>query len=237
MGNQKAAEYVKSETSKGKSPVEIRSALIQAGWKPEDIDSAFIQTSVAQTQGLVASATSATIAENVTTEINYPISTIWILKYPIIMIAISLVAIIFDFWFPYFVIAIPYFLIANPLIRRNFHFSLDRQYLVVEQGVLSKKQRNLPYGVIQNVLVKQDLFDRLFGIAALTIENASEGGGSGFSKWFSRSQNQNKQGDFVGSRGNKMSIPGLKKKDAEALKAEILAKMKENPNVDTQSGL
>lgn len=233
MNNQQIIDYIREEKTKGNSPVMIRSALIQAGWKPTDVDAAFSQINSAPLQSTNSQLVTGVTSGSVTTESTYPITTIWIFKYPIIMIVVSLIAIIFGFWFPYFVIAIPYFLIANPLIRKNFHFTLDSQYLVVKQGVLSKKQRNLPYGVIQNVLVKQDIFDRLFGIAALTIENASEGGGS----FFSKSGNQSGQSDFIGSKGNKMSIPGLKKKDAEALKEEILAKMKENPLADTQSGL
>ena len=32
--------------------------------------------------------------------------------------------------------------------------------------------------MIQNVFVKQDLFDRVFGLASLAIENASQGAGA-----------------------------------------------------------
>ena len=240
MTNQKALDYITSGQAKGISPVMIRSSLIQAGWQPGDVDAAFTQIANFQASNqtpVINSATPSSISESDISESDYPITTLWIFKYPIIMVTVSLVAIIFGIWFPYFVIAIPYFLIANPLIRKNFHFALEKEYFAVKQGVLSKKQRNLPYGVIQNVLVKQDIFDRLFGIAALTIENASEAGGSGISKWFSKSQNQNNSADFIGSQGNKVSIPGLKKADAEALKSAILAKMKENPLGDTQSGL
>ena len=241
MINQEIIDYIKSELAKGVNDDAVKSALLQAGWKQEDIDLAFTSIKIAATNATVSNTSPINIINSnsapTVTESNYPITAIWIFKYPILMVLASVIAILFDYWFPYFLIAIPYFLIANPLIKKNFHFALEKEYLFVKQGVLSKKQRNLPYGVIQNVLVKQDIFDRLFGIAALTIENASEAGGSGLSKWFSKSKNQQNQADFIGSQGNKVSIPGLKKIDAEALKEDILAKMKEFPLQDTQSGL
>lgn len=43
--------------------------------------------------------------------------------------------------------------------------------------------------------------------------------------------------EALGFVGNKIHIPGLKKDDAEALKAIILQKVKENPIEDSQSGL
>jgi len=87
----------------------------------------------------------------------------------------------------------------------------------------------IPYGVIQNIIVKQDLFDRIFGLASLIIENASESGGA--------FELQNQQVETVGFYGNKVTIHGLTKTNAEILKSIILQKMKENPTEDTRSGL
>lgn len=137
-------------------------------------------------------------------------------------------------------------LIANSLIIANFHYSTDDKFFVVRQGVFSKKQRNLPYGVIQNVLVKQDWFDRVFGLASLSVENASLAGGGGKNKmsWWNQLKYGAKIGAYgqqdqesVGSSGNKVNIPGLRKKDAEALKIILLQRVKENPIEDSQSGL
>jgi uncharacterized membrane protein YdbT with pleckstrin-like domain len=173
--------------------------------------------------------------DNTLTEKNYPITILWIFKAPIIFVAISAVAILFGYWFPYLVILVPFYLIANPLIRKNFHFSTDEKFLVVNHGVFSKKHLNLPYGVIQNIIVKQDWFDRVFGLATLSIENAIQGGSKANSIAAARASRS--QGDFLGSSGNKVSIPGLKKSDAEALKLVVLQKMKENPVDDNNSGL
>ncbi|MDP2927008.1 MAG: PH domain-containing protein [bacterium] len=182
-----------------------------------------------------------TVNSNVITEKNYPITKLWVFKAPIIIILINVVALFFGYYFPYLVLALPIMLIANSLIRANFHYSLDDKYFHVKQGVISKKQRNLPYGVIQNVFVKQDLFDRIFGLASLRIENASQAGGDNKAHWWNKSygskSNAYGQGESLGSSGNKVSLPGLKKQNAEELKNLILQKMKENPIEDSQSGL
>ncbi len=88
----------------------------------------------------------------------------------------------------------------------------------------------MPYGVIQNVFIKQDLFDRIFGLATLRIENASQAGGA-------RDIRIRQGQENLGASGNKVNIPGLKKQNAEELKNLILKKIKENPIEDSQSGL
>jgi len=125
-------------------------------------------------------------------------------------------------------LSIIYF-IDTILKRANFHYSIEEKFLTVKQGILSKQQRHIPYGAIQNLFVKQDLLDRIFGLASLTIENASQGSGA--------LGTPRQQVEIVGFFGNKVIIPGLTQKDAEILKGIILQKMKENPIDDSQSGL
>ena len=228
--------YIKSELARGEGKQQITDSLIKAGWQSNVIQEAFTSLLV-QTSPIAAGPQS--ISEMVT-EKNYPITILWIFKAPIIFIGITLIALLFGYFFPYFVIAIPYYLIANPLIRSNFHYSTEEKFFDVKQGVFSKKQRHLPYGVIQNVLVKQDWFDRVFGLASFSVENASQGGGKGLfggSKFFKSGGLYQQQGESVGSTGNKVNIPGLRKKDAEALRSVLLQRMKENPIEDSQSGL
>ena len=120
-----------------------------------------------------------------------------------------------------------------------FHYSLEEQFLSVRQGFLSKQQRHIPYGVIQNIFIKQDLFDRLFGLASVAIENAANAGmGVGPSqKWGLKFGQSRRRVEMLGFSGNKINVPGLKKAEAEALKEAILQKIKENPIADGQSGL
>lgn len=228
MANNEIINYIKTELAKGESKETIASSLSQAGWQNNDVQEAFNSLSAPVSQ----TPTSPQHTAEIVTEKNYPITKLWIFKAPIIIIVISIVALLFGYYFPYLVIVLPISLIANLLIRANFHYSTEDKFFVVKQGVFSKKQRNLPYGVIQNVLVKQDWFDRVFGLASFSVENASQGGGKGFfggSKSFRLSGTYQQQGEAVGSSGNKVNIPGLRKKDAEALKLILLQRMKENP--------
>ncbi len=237
MFNQEIIDYIRKETANGASREEIMDSLVKVGWQIKDVQDSFDSVSVS---GPAYTVPSAPITVNrLITEKDYPITTLWVFKTPIIIVIITVVGLFFGVWFPYLVIAFPIFLIVNPLTRACFHYSTEEKFFVVREGIISKAQRNLPYGVIQNVFVKQDLFDRIFGLASLAIENASLGGkgalgGGGGGKLGGIG---NQQGEGVGSSGNKVNIPGLKKEDAEALKNIILQKMKENPIEDSQSGL
>ncbi len=172
------------------------------------------------------------------TEKDYPITTLWLFKTPIIIAVVSVIALFFGYWYPVLVIVFFISMIANPIIRSRFHYSLENNFFKVNQGVFSKQRRDLPYGVIQNVFVKQDLFDRIFGLAALRVENAAGGQGkSGWNKSVSLGSLFGGNQESVGSSGNTISIPGLKKAHAEELKNKILQKMKENPMHDSRSGL
>lgn len=226
MPNDEIINYIKSELAKGENREAIISSLSQTGWQNNDIQEAFnaISASVSSV------ATPPQFTNESVTEKDYPITKLWIFKLPIIFVVISIVV-----WSPDLAVLSPILLIANLLIRVNFHYSTEDKFLVVRQGVFSKKQRNLPYGVIQNVFVKQDVFDRIFGLASLRIENASQSGGKGFfsgNKSFlglKLSRTYQQQDEALGSSGNKVNIPGLKKSSAEALKAILLQRMKENP--------
>lgn len=184
------------------------------------------------------------------TEKKYSVQNLWILK----SVLGSLFTLIF--FIPYFIfssqtneinenleinlyiiiiIGFAFFhLIITILKKINFHYSIGDKFLTLKQGILSKQQRNIPYEVIQNIFVKQDLFDRIFRLSSLTIENASYDTRHLIT---SKRQLQQQQIEMPGFFGNKVSIPGLTKQSAEILKEIILQKMKENPIEDSQSGL
>lgn len=169
----------------------------------------------------------------VVTEKNYPIQLTWVFKSFIGTAVVLVIFFMFGpgqvyFWY-YLVTSLIYFFILL-LRRRNFHYTIDDKFINLEQGILSKSQRHIPYGVVQNIFIKQDLFDRALGLASLSIENAAQGG--------SNTGNYGKdQGRSVGFEGNKVSIPGLNKEDAEVLKNIVLQKMKDNPVESNLSGL
>ena len=127
-------------------------------------------------------------------------------------------------------------IIVNVLRRSNFHYALEEKFVVLHQGIISKQNRNVPYGRIQGVFVNQNLFDRIFGLASVTFEDFSQGGKSAMSVDGYVGSGKSRR-EALGFVGNKIHIPGLKKAHAEALKAAILQKVKENPIEDSQSGL
>ena len=204
--------------------------------------------------------------DGIITEKNYPVQGLWILKFIIrSLIVFVVIAIFFFYWsnsyddlslldslskdpelriyFWVYIAAVPFSLIMAILRRATFHYSIEPQFLTLRQGILSRQQRHIPYGVIQNLFVEQDLLDRIFGLASLTVENASQGGTNVSNqqeqKVFGlRIGNQRRQQmEMGGFSGNKVSIPGLTKANAEILKGIVLQKMKENPIEDSQSGL
>lgn len=170
---------------------------------------------------------------NLITEKVYPISTLWIFKGPIIIVIISLIAIMFDYYFPYLLIALPIFLIINPFTKSNFHYSINPDSLWIKEGVFSKSERTLAYGNIQNVIIKRDIFDRVFGLGTLYIENAVQG----IINNKNVIANSSGIGNNLGSSKNSVSFTGLKANHAEILKEIILKKMEFNKNNDNKSGL
>ncbi len=201
--------------------------------------------------------------DEIITEKNYPIQGLWLLK-SILRSLLYLIILMLYFWLSrfserkdseislyislIFIFATIFQSVITILCRATFHYSIEGQFLTLRQGILSKQERHIPYGVIQNIFVKQDLFDRIFGLASLIVENASQGAGAFTTpqeqKVFGlRIGNQQQQQieiigfEIIGFSGNKVIIPGLKKQNAETLKEIILQKIKENPIEDSQSGL
>lgn len=129
-------------------------------------------------------------------------------------------------FFIFLILLIPFHFVWAEITQRSFHYSLDDQFLTIQQGIISKQNRHLPYGVIQNVLLERGFFDRIFGLAVLKIENAAGAGGNPVTiQWGTRGSSQ----ETVGSSGNLVSIPGLKADDAGILKNLILQKIQANP--------
>jgi len=185
------------------------------------------------------------------TEKSYPIQNSWLFKQVFIMLLALPIFFfaLFDFIFGnskyLLVIIILLFIsilmsgfvaIVNALRRSCFHYSLDESFMVINQGVISKKNRNIPYGVIQGIFVSRGLFERIFGLASLTFEDFSQGGKSDMDSDGFINDSRTRL-EILGFEGNKIHIPGLKKEDAEELKDIILQRIKENPIEDNQSGL
>ncbi len=63
---------------------------------------------------------------------------------------------------------------GNILKWYYFTFMISENEIILKSGVLSRKQRNIPIERIQNVNVKQDILQRILGIAKVEIETAGD---------------------------------------------------------------
>jgi len=124
------------------------------------------------------------------------------------------------------------------ILRRNrFKYEFGEKNIIIKQGVLSKSERQVFYGRIQNIGVSQDLIDRLFGIASLVIETASDAGGAVVINDQDRSIDPAGILAALGSNSNYIAIPGLSYQNATELKNYVMEQIKANPIDDAQSGL
>lgn len=55
-----------------------------------------------------------------------------------------------------------------------FTFMISDKEIIIKSGILAKKQRTIPIERVQNLNVKQDLIQRILGIARLQIETAGD---------------------------------------------------------------
>lgn len=176
---------------------------------------------------------------------NYPIEPIWLLKGPLISL-ISLpffmVFLIFiyrnDFsslsklstdsyrsllYIGFFIIAPPLHFIANVIRRATFHYQFDEKFLNLRQGLIRRQNRQLPFGVIQNVLVTRGILDRLFGLSTVIIQNATQS---------TVKDVKAQTAGYAGFFGNTIQIPGLSKDNAEKIKNALLEKIKDSPTIE-----
>ncbi|WP_170113190.1 PH domain-containing protein [Ahniella affigens] len=53
-----------------------------------------------------------------------------------------------------------------------YRYRVDRDELVIREGLLDRTERHIPFARIQNVVQKQNVLHRLFGVTELTLESA-----------------------------------------------------------------
>lgn len=128
--------------------------------------------------------------------------------------------------------------------RIYFRWSLDDMFLVMHQGFFLKSERSVPYNMIQNIIINQGYFDKVFGLGSLTLKDASQGGVSAMNvrgymyipDMHERSIFGSNWYEVIGFMGNRFHIPGLTMADAVAIKEGLLAKIDERKTA-TNSGL
>jgi len=176
-------------------------------------------------------------------EKTHPIENIWIVKNmvlwsPLYALTPSFLFKRFDlFLFIAGLIIVPAIIYAYlSLAIKNYHYEFGEKLIVLKQGVISKSQRTVIYGRIQNVTVSQGPLNRLLGLATITLETASEG--AGVKLFRQESQNRNYTWQYsLGFYSNRVGMPGMLREKAIDLRDTIMRRMKENPIDDAQSGL
>lgn len=133
------------------------------------------------------------------------------------------------FFFGITIISLPINFILNILKLKNFHYILDKENVIIKEGIIQKQNRTINYSAIQTVSVQQGLFEKLAKIATVQIENASQGGGQ--YSVLTRKQQSAVDGG-LGSFINMVIIPGLRIDDAQALKNMLLEKIKTTETVE-----
>ena len=129
-------------------------------------------------------------ASGVFTSHNYPISGTWLVgaiarNFLTTAFAVLLIAFAFSnkgailvygwLWVGLYVVIFIANTIRVILWRTTYSFEFQPQFILVRQGVLRREEKHVPYRSVQNVLNKQGVIDRLFGLSTVVIENAAQG--------------------------------------------------------------
>lgn len=179
--------------------------------------------------------------QNKINDFEYPIEPLWILSLTLPFIAwsffINIFAITFFVLDPtadpayefyllggIYVLAIPVIFILNILRWHHYHYEFEEHYLLLKQGIIKKQTRQLHYGVIQNVIVKRGIFDRIFGLSSVVIQNASATSQPLHPNYIKRMNIS-----FIGFFDNTISIPGLRRESAEIIRDQLLKEIEESP--------
>lgn len=62
------------------------------------------------------------------------------------------------------------------LFLHSIKYSLDTQNFIFKGGVISRFERVLPYSKIQHVIIYETFWQRVLGLATVSVETAREGG-------------------------------------------------------------
>jgi membrane protein YdbS with pleckstrin-like domain len=81
---------------------------------------------------------------------------------------------LFWIWLAILIIYIAYRVIYLWLWKSHYSYNFGEEFIYMKLGVLSVSEKNMAYNTIQDVKIHQTFIDRLFGVADLIIENASQ---------------------------------------------------------------
>jgi len=77
-------------------------------------------------------------------------------------------------WLIVFVLYFIFHFFGILLWKKNYSFAFLPEYIQFHTGVISLSETHLPYHSIQDVNISQSIFDRMFGLSNVRIENATQ---------------------------------------------------------------
>ncbi len=94
-------------------------------------------------------------------------------------------------WLTLFVIIFIFHILYVALWKSTYSFAFLPDYILMRSGIIARSEVHVPYQTVQDVVVNQSIVERLFGLATVTIQNASQNqSASAFFKGTSLGQKQ-----------------------------------------------
>jgi membrane protein YdbS with pleckstrin-like domain len=122
----------------------------------------------------------------------------------------------------------------------TFSYWLTEDFINVKQGVITRSEKHIPFSVIQDVIVNQDILDRFFGLSTVIVENAAMGGAVMMpqnNRSYGMYGQSSRMQDFPGMYGNRLVLPGFSREDAIKFRDIILSKAEEASKQNKQQEL
>lgn len=85
-------------------------------------------------------------------------------------------------------------IISTPIVFlwiKNLKYEIDEEKVIINKGIISKTEKNIPYRAITDFVLHRSLFDRILNIASIRVQTAGqsvsatgyEGNLTGILKW------------------------------------------------------
>ncbi|MBU2564447.1 PH domain-containing protein [Patescibacteria group bacterium] len=227
--NEQLENYIKEQKEKGFSDDEIRKALLDVGWRNEDINNVFEAKTEMPSVAPVPH-------DNVSIKMQkLDPKAVWIfffryipvsiaLCYPIVFAAFSFNQVLrlngsFGRTIGTSLIMIILVVVLDYLIAKLsykfWQYQLTEDAYRAEMGIIFKKYVSIPYERIQNVDINRGILARILGLSDLQIQTAGYSGG--YRRGF--------LGSAFHSEGR---LPGLNTKEAEQLRDELIKRARGN---------
>jgi len=230
--NQELIDYIEKSKEKGVSNEDIKKALLDAGWREDDVN-AVLRSTIKTSQKSPIPTPKPLASSKISSDMQHlhP-RTVWLFFFRyssgFIIGLLFLSTWIFPVASNYFkkisyiimaeIIIIILFLCINYIFARlTYHFwryQLTENAYKAERGVIFKRYVSIPYERIQNVDIYRGILDRIMGLSDLQIQTAgyTAAGPRGIGRGFS-------------SEGR---LPGLHRQRAEEIREELIKKAKGN---------